>query len=309
MLSVRLARQAMVFAFVVLCSPPPALSGSAEDSAAAAASQTTGKTVDSNPLIRLNFVDRQRMLNEMTAKALCFTDLRVDRKGHSNQLSAAKYVFESTLEHLTEGSKGLGLAAESRPHLLSEIEELKLAWVNNAAAINGWFGARWGKSLFAAKAFEQNEVLNKRLTQTIETYHEAAEAEGGVDPGASAALLIAGGQRMMTQRIGKELCQIAAGYQPEETRKRLQESLALFAANTEKIAKGDKESGLTEEPPGLVLDNIEQSKSALATMEPVLDAALAGNTLTREELAPAAVANMKLLRHWEQIVSTYELLD
>lgn len=265
----------------------------------------TALPTPSSPLVRLNFVDRHRMLNEMMAKALCLFEMRVGRSEHNQQLTAAKYVFESTLEHLVDGSKGLGLTAESRPELIETVRDLKLAWVDNAAAINGWSGARWGRRQFAAKALELNVSLHKKLTSMIAIYRDASPA----DPSATVPLLMAGRQRMLTQKIGKEFCQIAVGHQVDESIDDLKHSLALFKKVSDQFVAGDKEVGLREQPPGLVIDNITLARTTLSKIEPVLLAATGNQPPSKEDLARVDVALMQLLRHWEQIVATYELLN
>ncbi|MBU1212769.1 MAG: type IV pili methyl-accepting chemotaxis transducer N-terminal domain-containing protein [Alphaproteobacteria bacterium] len=264
-------------------------------------------TVSSAP--RLNLIDRQRMLAEMLAKALCFIDLKVDKKVHRNQMSVAQYVFHSTLEHLNEGSAGLELAAEKHPELKKAIEDIKLAWVNYAEPLNSWTGGRWGKEQFAIKVYEVDEAYEKQLTEAIGIYRKVLVDAGGVTQDAAAAILAAGQQRTLTQQFSKQFCQALSGYKTEVTRENLKQSLALYKDVTKKFAAGAKELGLTEEQPGLVLDNIELARATFATIEPILTSALDGKKPTPEELSLVATANVELLRHWEKIVSTYVLLN
>lgn len=258
---------------------------------------------------RINAVDRQRMLGEMMAKALCFTDLRLERKKHSNQLSASKFVFESNLINLTDGSEMLGLPPENRPKLISAINELKASWVDNATAINGWFGARWGKKLFAAKAYQVNLSFYDKLTGTIDVYRQASHTDDKFKQSALTGLLIAGRQRMLSQKFAKEVCQIAATHEVEANRERLKGSMALLEDTTKKLVTGDAQLGLPDEPPGIILDAIEVARVKFAEIEPVLESVRDGAKPTKEDLALVAAASMSVLHAWEKVVSIYEQLE
>lgn len=298
-----------VFAAVLVYALPTASTSWAQDKpdANAAGPSAAASKVSSAP--RLNLIDRQRMLSEMLAKALCFIDLKVDKKVHRNQMSVAQYVFHSTIEHLVEGSAGLEIAAESHPDLKKAVEDIKLAWVSYAEPLNSWTGGRWGKAQFAIKVYEVDEAYEKQLTEAIALYRKVLVDEGKVTENAATAILAAGKQRTLTQQFAKQFCQSLSGYKTEETRERLKESLALYKDVTDKFAKGDKAVGLTEEQPGLVLDNIELARESFAKIEPILNAALEGKMPTPEELSLVAVTNVELLRHWEKIVSTYVMLN
>ncbi len=282
--------------------------GMAQETPTPAPAQAEQSQSSDDSHLRLNFVDRQRMLNEMIVKALCLIDQRVNRGAYRNQLAVAQFAYQETLLHLTEGSEELKLAPEGRQELRKAIEDLKSEWVKYAAVLNGWSVARWGKKLFAVKVYEVNEALADRLQKVNDLYREVFEKERVIGPTALTGILLAGRQRMLTQKMTKELCQLVQGYNVEETKKQLKESLALFAQTTETLSKGDPKIGLTGEPPGMALELIGNSKSIFASVEPILAAAAAGTSSIREDLSLVAGANDKALHSWVKTTAIYELL-
>lgn len=88
---------------------------------------------------------------------------------------------------------------------------------------------------------------------------------------------------MLTQKMTKELCQLAQGYNVEETKKQLNESLTLFAQTMETLSKVDPKTGLSGETPGMALELIGHSKSTFASVEPILGAAASGTSSTPDE--------------------------
>lgn len=258
--------------------------------------------------MRLVFVDRQLMLNEMMAKSICYTDMRVDRKKHRNQLAASQYVFAQTLEGLIEGSPALNLQPEKRKELIEAIARLKAAWIDYTSAITSWSNARWGRKLFATKAYEVNEAFDKLLSETIKLYSQTLVADGSIEKDTMASLLLAGRQRMLTQRISKEFCQVATGLNTEPSREHLKQSLALFDASMKRLAGGDESDGASSDTPGEILDSIAKARATFAKVEPTLERVAAGSKPTEVDLEKIASVNDELLRHWVSIVSFYQIV-
>ena len=299
------ARNSLVLVMLAAAFPT---AGAAQDSSKTASAQSEQYQGEDDHHLRLNFVDRQRMLNEMIVKSLCLVDQRVKRSMYRNQLAVAQFAYQETLLHLTQGSAALKLAPEAREELRKAIEDLKAEWVKYAAVLNGWSVARWGKKLFAVKVYEVNEALAVRLQQVNDLYRGVYEKQRVIGSEARAGILLAGRQRMLTQKMTKELCQLAQSYNVDETRKRLNESLSQFAKTTKTLAKGDPEAGLNGEPPGMALELMERSEAVFATAEPILTAAASGNLATPEQLSLVAEANDKALHTWGKAASVYELL-
>lgn len=310
MFSNQLGRHLAIFALLPALAFMASHDTRAEDSAGNKAQHSASAVAPSKSSApRLNVIDRQRMLGEMMAKGLCFIDLRVDKKLHRNQMSVAQYVFHSTLENLVQGSAGLQIAPETDPELKKAVEDIKLAWVKYAEPLNSWTGGRWGKKQFALKVYEVDEEYGEQLADAVELYRKVLISQGSIGEDAAKTILAAGMQRTLTQQIAKQFCQSLSDYKPDVTPDRLKASLALYKDTTAKFEKGDAELGLSDEQPGLVLDNIELAKTAFAKIEPILNAAADGNSPSEEELALVSATNLELLRHWEKVVATYVLLN
>lgn len=257
---------------------------------------------------RLNLIDRQRMLAEMMAKGLCLIDLRVNKKLHRNQMSAAQFVFHSTLDNLRDGNEALSIAPETVVERKQTIDGLKAAWVNYAEPLNSWTGGRWGKKQFALKVYEVSEDYAKLIKEAIEQYRKTLIDEGDISSKSAKTILSAGRQRALSQRIAKQFCQSLSGYKPDEINGRLQENLATFKDVTEKFAAGDAAVGLEGQQPGMVVDVIENARATLGPIEPIIAMAVDGQKPSKEELDLVATSTLQLLRHWEKITATYVVL-
>ncbi|MEQ8823225.1 MAG: type IV pili methyl-accepting chemotaxis transducer N-terminal domain-containing protein [Filomicrobium sp.] len=257
---------------------------------------------------RLNLIDRQRMLAEMMAKGLCLIDLRVNKKLHRNQMSAAQFVFHSTLDNLRDGNEALSIAPETVAERKQTIDGLKAAWVNYAEPLNSWTGGRWGKKQFALKVYEVSEDYAKLIKEAIEQYRKTLIDEGDISSKSAKTILSAGRQRALSQRIAKQFCQSLSGYKPDEINGRLKENLAKFKDVTEKFAAGDAAVGLEGQQPGMVVDVIENARATLSPIEPIIAMAVDGQKPSQEELDLVASSTLQLLRHWEKITATYVVL-
>ncbi len=258
--------------------------------------------------LRLNFADRQLMLNEMIAKALCLTDQRIQRSHFTNQLAIARVAFHSTFDQLTEGSKGLSLARETRPRIRASIERLKADWVSYAAALTGWSGARWGKDLFAMKVYEVSEAFDRDLGRMMEIYRDAYQNGTLIEPDVRTAVLLAGRQRTLTQRMTKELCWLTAGYESAATKAALAQSIAEFEKNLQTLREGGTANGLPEDPPGILMDVLEQTAREFAKAKPLLEASATGPAPEKEELQLASTVLDNVLKSWVEITSLYGLM-
>lgn len=303
--TIRAWSQFFLLTSLLLFAPP--LGMAAAQTAAGPA--PTGGHAASDALRKLNFIDRQRMLTQMMAKSVCLADRGVEANASKQRALAARYVFDTTLTQLGDGSSGLRLQRENRPEIRAALKSLTALWTDYSDAVDGWAGGDTQTHRFANEIFSLDPGLLERVDATVGIYQAGYRDSGDLSAASAAAILLSGRQRMLTQKMSKEYCLIAAGRDAQDARARLRETIELFARTSKALAVGDSQAGLAEEPPGLVSNKIAEAEAVLSEIEPALDEAASGGTPTSEDLRVMAETSLFLLRRWEEIVTLYELLD
>lgn len=263
---------------------------------------------DPDAMRKLNYVDRQRMLTQLTAKSACFNALNVDAKAHRQIVLAAQWLFGGALLQLQAGISTFKLEPDQRQPVQSRADDLALAWIDYADAINEWADSEDASTELAERVYELNGPLLEQLDGTVQDFQNAYSAAAETKPQSAKALLASGRQRMLSQKMSKEFCLIAAGQDIEKNRAQLRETMSAFEATAVAMGKGSPEVGLAEPPVGEIVDQIAMAQKIYEEIKPHLSAALAGEQPTPEALQQISRANLRLLRSWDNIAQYFEIL-
>ncbi len=281
---------AVIFLFAAASTAPGA-------AAADAGAKPTLHARSDNTARRLFVANRQRMLNELMAKSLCYVEAKVTRSQFRNQLASAQFVFQEALEHLIDGSPELGLAPEGNANLRALIDRMQAYWVTYSSAITGWSAARWGRELFARKVFDTNKVLAAELN---EAHKEIRDIYVGKENVAHALeMRLADQQSMLIQKISKQFCQIAVGYNADEVRLKLKATVAQFAETADQLQAADL--------PGEMVDSIRLSQFKFKELLPILETAVNGKP-GNDDVETVAGLGDELLRIWMRNAEFYQVL-
>ena len=254
---------------------------------------------------KINLAGRQRMLTQRMAKAACFASIGLEAGHHLEGMATAHALFARTLDGLRHGDPEQGLTRETKDAVLAELREVEALWADYGDLVAASVESGAVSEADLADVAEQNLPI---LTSMNEAVQQTARAYGdsSVPLHLAVALDISGRQRMLTQKMAKEVCFVAADVQPAEARAALAETVELFSASLEALMNGAPFVGIR--PPRSA--ELEAQLGTVAAMweelKPVFVSVAGGAEPTARDLALVAERNMPLLREMNRAVFLYE---
>lgn len=249
------------------------------------------------------------MLTQHIGKDACFSVMGIDREKHITVMLQAVWLFEDTLVNLREGNAALGLVPARDPDVLAALEHVEDFWLTYKAAVTNVVSGddpdqRYFHHLLAGSV----ELLKRSqlLVVQLKNYHSN---EGNVSPYAATAIDLSGRQQMLSQKMAKEYCLIAAGINYEEQQKALKRSLVMFESTAEALKTGNHEYGFLNEVPGIIQDEIDRAMVAYEPIKPIFHAALLDEEVSHDEVLAVAKDNLKVLLGFDNVVKVYVALN
>ncbi|MEM7499165.1 MAG: type IV pili methyl-accepting chemotaxis transducer N-terminal domain-containing protein [Pseudomonadota bacterium] len=253
---------------------------------------------------KINIAGRQRMLTQRMTKAACFASLDVFEQSHRQQLLDAQALFDHSLIDLKRGKDELNLQPETSKRVLYALDKVTKIWQPVQIAIQPVInGATVDKSVVEMFA-EVNMPLLKTSNKAVGLMERTYVQDTG-DKAENRALNYAGAQRMLSQRIAKDLCFIAAGIDTEASRIDLFASAATFEKRQQQLVEGDAVGKVAAPKPATHQALLEASK-AWEVMKPEIEKLKAGGTPTTEDLEKVAKASEELLKLANNAVQVME---
>ncbi|MEM8626952.1 MAG: type IV pili methyl-accepting chemotaxis transducer N-terminal domain-containing protein [Pseudomonadota bacterium] len=260
----------------------------------------------------VNVAGRQRMLSQRISKAACFVAHGIKQQRHRDQLKAAHELFRSSLHNLQQGDGGLPKPRNAE--VAGGLHRVGLLW--------SWFGPSALAFANSVTAAERAQHLDNILTanldvlremnntvQLMDTAHSAHAAKAGTQ-GRNGALVStinrAGRQRMLSQKLAKELCMVAVGFEVDLSRGHTAGTLALLQSEQSRLASELPSLGLSNALTAQLMDQFAKVTTLIAPLEEIVADVLAGGQLDNARLETVAVATDQLLMTLDRSVSLYE---
>lgn len=211
--------------------------GMPEGAGAAAAKAEDGK-------LKVAMAGRQRMLTQRLAKSVCLKSLASGFEAAKDARIALEE-FEAAMLVLEHGDAARGLPNEANPVILDRLQAVRHSFDPLRTAV------------LAALA-DANPVLDDVAATSMSTLTAAHAATGviakfnrdrRVHPAKAASVNIAGRQRMLTQKMAKEACFIAAGHDEAASRNSLGATLVQFNTAMTDLIEGHYEHRIPAAPP------------------------------------------------------------
>lgn len=116
---------------------------------------------------------------------------------------------------------------------------------------------------------------------------------------------LSGRQRMLTQKMSKEAMLLALGVSPQETRRKLKGTMALFERTLIGLMQGDREQKLPPTTDAAILKQLNKVMALWRQFKPLMTAVVSG-LADRSMLEEIARANLPLLAEMNKAVKMYE---
>ncbi|APE43841.1 hypothetical protein BOO69_10760 [Sulfitobacter alexandrii] len=235
-----------------------------------------------NAQTRIDLAGRQRMLTQQMTKAVCLAlPGKADAQWREQALAAA-VTFEETLQGLRAGSPEAGLAPAQTPQeraALETVQEVSAAFTASVKQL----ASRDLHTVAMQIMIARNLAVLARMNEAVGVI-EATAGRGYSNPVVAATINQAGRQRMLTQRMAKNLCLIAVELDRERSLKDLSQSAALFSETLEGLLHGNAAANLLAPPTPRIAAKLEQVSDMWRSLHPAIAQVQAQGTIGEAEL-------------------------
>jgi nitrate/nitrite-specific signal transduction histidine kinase len=242
----------------------------------------TTQTVNQSANV-INLAGKQRMLTQKMSKEVLMVAKGINADANAKALKKTVALFDKTLKGLISGDSSLNLPATTDKDILAQLKVVSNLW--------GPFKASIEKGDLATVA-STNIALLKNMNKAVGMFAKASGSK--LSPEMAKTINRAGKQRMLTQKMTKELFLIANGIEVEANKKNIKKTANLFETTlNDLIAKCKKDD---------IKAQLKVVSKLWAEYAPIVKNA---DTST-EALKKAEKANIPLLKNMNKAVKMYE---
>ena len=247
----------------------------------------------------INLAGKQRMLTQKMSKEILLIAKGVDVDANKASLKSTATLFDKTLKGLIAGDADLKLPKTEDPAIVAQLDKVQALWTEFDKSVNAVLGGDTSAAVLTQVA-EQNLPLLKNMNKAVQMYAKASGSS--LDPAMATTINLAGKQRMLTQKMTKELLLVANGIDVDANKANLAKTVALFDRTLKGLKDGDKELGLPGTKDPAILAQLAVVSKLWSEYKPVLDAV----DVSDAGLAKAAKLNLPLLKNMNKAVKMYE---
>jgi len=276
---------------------------------------------DKELAITINLSGKQRMLTQKMSKEAMLIKLGIDKKANKESLKKTSTLFDKTLKGLEVGDSSLGLVATDDKKIQEQLKKVESLWKPFYKRIE----AIYSEKDLSSKTFDyinkHNLELLKQMNKAVFMYATLGN-KGGNRLKMANDINLAGKQRMLTQKIAKDLLFYQAGIEPKKALKSLTSSIKLFDKTLKGLYSGDKKLNLvgTKLPKirkqlDIVQSNWQETKPLIPKAlkdknnKELAKKAIAGLDKTKVEMNKAVVLYTKSLNRVKQVMKLNSIIN
>jgi hypothetical protein len=252
----------------------------------------------------INLAGRQRMLTQKMSKEFLLVALRVDPAGNQAALKQTIELFESSLGRLQKGDADLSIPTPPTPEIQAQLETVRTAWGALKPALEKGTGSGEISAADVTAVASLNLPVLNDMNKAVEMYDQAAKAAGVKTAGT--VVNVAGRQRMLSQKMSKEILLIALKQSADENRAQLKADAELFAKVQTGLVKGDEQIGLPATSSQTIIAQMGKVDSLWKEFEPLANEAQTAPEIPSPMVTKVADLSPKLLNEMNRAVSMYE---
>jgi hypothetical protein len=246
----------------------------------------------------INLAGKQRMLTQKMSKEILLIASGVDVDANKGNLKETATLFDKTLKGLVNSDAELGLPKTEDAEILKQLEAVTGLWTEFHKNVEAVLGGDTSKAVLE-QVGQQNLPLLKGMNDVVQLY---AKSGSSLDAGVATTLDLAGKQRMLTQKMTKELLLVANGIDAAGNTENLKKTANLFERTLKGLIESDAELGLPGTKNEAILKQLAKVQQLWAEYKPILDKV----DVSPEGLKKAAEANLSLFKEMNESVKMYE---
>ncbi|MEM7487849.1 MAG: type IV pili methyl-accepting chemotaxis transducer N-terminal domain-containing protein [Pseudomonadota bacterium] len=229
---------------------------------------------------RVDYSGKLRMLSQRVVAAGCNYAADIDAERSGEVMRAARAEFELILDALEFGNPDLGIIGEERHRkLVNRIAIMRELWMPILTGLDAIEPGGDTPETVARLAQDSADLLEMARQLVVEMAGQYSQAVGFKQ---SHVLLVdvSGRQRMLTQRMSKNICLVSSGLNVETATAELEQTSKVFEASLFALYEGLPSSGIVPPPNETIADSLEVVMADWAELKPHVTAVLAGEALT-----------------------------
>jgi hypothetical protein len=173
----------------------------------------------------INLAGKQRMLTQKMSKEALFIAKGINVKTNTESLKKTSELFDKTLKGLVAGDESLKLPKTTDKEILAQLEKVSTLWATLKPSIEKVADGKSDKATLEAIA-KENLPLLKNMNQAVQMYAKASGST--LAPEKAKTINLAGKQRMLTQKMTKELLLVANGIDADANKENAKKTGELF---------------------------------------------------------------------------------
>lgn len=247
----------------------------------------------------INLAGKQRMLTQKMSKEILLIAKGINVDVNQASLQKNAVLFDKTLQGLLNGDVDLALPKTEDPKIVQRLNKVAKFWKSFHDSVTAVVKGDTNREILENIA-KQNVLLQQNMNKAVRMY--AQSSGSSLEPAIATTINLAGKQRMLTQKMTKELLLVANGIDVEENKIYLTETIALFDRTLKGLFDGDKGLALpgTQEP--AIRTQLEIVQKLWKEYQPILDAI----DISEAGLTKAAQLNLELLKQMNKAVAMFE---
>ncbi len=221
----------------------------------------------------IDLAGKQRMLTQKMTKEALLIRSKIDTQENIQKLKASSSLFDKTLKGLMKGDKSLNLVPIDDAKVQAQLQTVQKLWKPFYKHIQEVINKSADDKSYAY--LESNNLkLLKEMNKAVSLYSSQDKSNGSF--ALANDINLAGKQRMLTQKMAKDLLFINNNFKKEEYLKDFQHSRKLFTKTLEGLYNGNKELHLKGTKLPMIVSKLNSVKDLWQKEQPLLDAALKG---------------------------------
>jgi len=249
--------------------------------------------------VAINLAGKQRMLTQKMSKEILLIAKGIDVEGNKANLKATAELFDKTLKGLANGDADLGLVKTGNESVQKQLSIVSALWTEFQKNVDAVLAGDTSAEILG-KVAEQNLPLLKEMNHVVTLYERGGESN--LDPRMASVINHAGRQRMLTQKMTKELLLVAHGIMPEVNTAYLKKTVFKFEQVLRGLLDGNGELGLQGTKDEAIRAQLETVSKLWVDYKPILDKV----STTETDLKKAAEINLPLLKEMNTAVKMFE---
>lgn len=254
--------------------------------------------------VAINLAGRQRMLSQKMTKEFLLVAAKVDEDENKKSCQETATMFADTLDRLLHGDSELNVPAPPTPEINQQLQKVKGLWDEFKVKLTAGIQSGTISPETLNSIAELNVPLLQEMNKAVGIYESESQKAGM--KGLGTVVNVAGRQRMLTQKMSKEVLLISLGIAPDANRKALQETKNLFQKSLSGLVQGDAELGLPATTTPLIVAQMKKVELLWNDFSPLVDQVIGNPSVSTDQIKKMAQVNPKLLQEMNKAVTMYE---